>query len=307
MPDQQDPGTGLPVISLYGERRRPESAELADLDALVLDIQDVGARFYTYITTGGYLVEEAARAKIPLIILDRPDPIGGAVVEGPLADSDKLSFTAYHMVPVRYGMTPGEMALLANGEKKLGADVRVVKMRGWSRELWYDETGLEWVNPSPNMRSLGAATLYPGVGLLETTNLSVGRGTDTPFEVVGAPWLDGRRLAEMLNARAIAGVRFSPVHFTPSASVFAGERCGGVRLDVVDREALRPVSLGVEIAAALRDLSPADWDRKGFLTLLANGDAFRRLERGETAPAIIASWQKDLDDFVKRRAKYLLY
>jgi uncharacterized protein YbbC (DUF1343 family) len=307
VPDQKDPGTGLPVISLYGERRRPAPAELADLDALVLDLQDVGARFYTYITTSGYLVEEAAKAKIPLVVLDRPDPVGGMVVEGPPADSDKLSFTAYHMVPVRYGMTPGENALLVNGEKKLGADVRVVKMRGWSRDLWYDETGLEWVNPSPNMRSLAAAALYPGIGLLETTNLSVGRGTDTPFEVVGAPWLDGRRLAEVLNARAISGVRFSPVHFTPSASVFAGERCGGIRFDVVDREALRSVSLGIEIAVALRDLYPADWDRKGFLTLLANGDAFSRLERGETAASIIASWQKDLDDFVKRRAKCLLY
>ncbi len=307
VPDQKDPETGLPVLSLYGERRRPASAELADLDALVLDIQDVGARFYTYITTGGYLVEEAAKAKIPLVVLDRPDPIGGAVVEGPLADSDRLSFTAYHAIPVRYGMTPGEMALFVNAEKRLGADVRVVKMRGWSRDLWYDETGLEWVDPSPNMRSLDAAALYPGIGLLETTNLSVGRGTDTPFEVVGAPWLDGRRLAEMLNARAIAGVRFSPLHFTPASSVFAGERCGGIRLDVVDREVLRPVSLGIEIATALRDLYPADWNRKSFVNLLANGEAFRRLEQGETAGSIIASWQKDLDDFFKRRAKYLLY
>ncbi len=309
VPDQKDPETGLPVVSLYGEgeRRRPASAQLADLDAVVFDIQDVGARFYTYPATLGYLMEETAKAKIPLVVLDRPDPIGGAVVEGPLADPDRLSFTAYHPVPVRYGMTPGEMALLVNGEKKLGADVRVVKLRGWSRDLWYDETGLEWVNPSPNMRSLAAAALYPGIGLLETTNVSVGRGTDTPFEVLGAPWLDGRRLAEMLSARAIAGARFSPLHFTPSASVFAGERCGGIRVDVVDRDALRSVSLGIEIAAALRDLAPADWNRKGFLNLLANGDAFRRLEQGETAAAIIASWQKDLDAFYKRRAKYLLY
>jgi uncharacterized protein YbbC (DUF1343 family) len=307
VPDQTDSTTGLPVISLYGERRRPAPAELADLDALVLDIQDVGTRFYTYITTGGYLLEEAAKARIPLFVMDRPDPIGGTVVEGPLADSDRLSFTAYHAIPVRYGMTPGEMALLVNAEKRLGADVRVVKMRGWSRDLWYDETGLEWVNPSPNMRSLEAAALYPGVGLLETTNLSVGRGTDTPFEVVGAPWLDGRRLAQVLNARAIAGVRFSPVHFTPSASVFAGERCGGVRMNLVDREALRSVSIGIEIAVALRDLYPADWHRESFVRLLANGAVFQRLERGDTAPAIIASWQKDLDEFVKRRATYLLY
>ena len=305
--NQTDPSTGLPVVSLYGERRRPRPEELADLDALVLDLQDVGTRFYTYITTGGYLVEEAAKAKIPLVVLDRPDPIGGTLVEGPLADSDKLSFTAYHPIPVRYGMTPGEMGLLVNAEEKLGADVRVVRMRGWSRDLWYDETGLEWANPSPNMRSLVAAALYPGVGLLETTNLSVGRGTDTPFEVIGAPWLEGRKLAQMLNARAIPGVRFSPLHFTPASSVFAGQRCGGIRIDVVDREALRPVSLGIEIAVALRDLYPVDWDRKGFVTLLANGDAYRRLEKGENASAIIASWQKDLEAFEKRRAKYLLY
>ncbi len=305
--DQTDPATGLPVVSLYGERRRPRPEELADLDALVLDLQDVGTRFYTYITTGGYLVEEAAKAKIPLVVLDRPDPIGGTLVEGPLADADKLSFTAYHGIPVRYAMTPGELALLVNEEKKLGADVRVVRMRGWSRELWHDETGLEWINPSPNMRSLAAAALYPGIGLLETTNLSVGRGTETPFEVIGAPWLEGRRLSQMLNARAIPGARFSPVHFTPASSVFAGRRCGGIRVDVVDREALRPVSLGIEIAVALRDLYPVDWDRTGFVKLLASGDAYRRLDRGENAPAIIASWQRDLVTFEKRRAKHLLY
>ena len=307
VPDGMDPATGLPVVSLYGEKRRPKPEELADLDALVLDIQDVGTRFYTYVTTGGYLVEEAAKAKIALVVLDRPDPIGGAVLEGPSADSDKLSFTVYHPIPVRYGMTPGEMALFVNAEKKLGADVRVVKMRGWSRELWYDETGLEWIDPSPNMRSLAAAALYPGVGLLETTNLSVGRGTGTPFELLGAPWLDGRRLAQFLNARAIAGVRFSPVHFTPASSVFTGQRCGGIRLDVVDREALRSVSLGIEIAVALRDLYPAEWERKNLVKLLANEDAIRRLENGENAPAIIASWQKSLEDFEKRRAKSLLY
>ena len=304
---ETDPVSRLPVLSLYGERRRPAPEDLAGLDALVLDIQDVGTRFYTYIATEGYVLEEAARAKIPVVVLDRPDPIGGRVVEGPLADADKLSFTSYHPIPVRYGLTMGETALLVNAEKNLGADVRVVRMRGWSRDLWYDETGLEWTNPSPNMRSLAASALYPGVGLLETTNLSVGRGTDTPFEVLGAPWLDGGRLAQVLNARAIPGVRFSPVHFTPSASVFARQSCGGVRIDVVERDALRAVSLGIEIAVALRDLYPVDWERKGFVTLLANGDAFRRLEKGETAPSIIASWQKDTETFEKRRAKYLLY
>ena len=307
VPSGTDPVSGIPIVSLYAERRRPTPEELEGLDLLLLDIQDVGTRFYTYLTTGGYILEEAAKAKIPLVVLDRPDPIGGAAVEGPLADPGRLSFTAYDSVPVRYGMTAGEAALYFNGEKKLGADVRVVKMRGWSRDLWYDETGLEWVNPSPNMRSLDAAALYPGIGLLETTNLSVGRGTETPFLLFGAPWLDGRRLAQVLAARAIPGARFSPVHFTPASSVFAGKRCGGVRIDVVDREALRPVSLGIEIAVALRDLHPVDWERANFVKLLANGDAFERLERGETAPAIVASWQKDLEAFEKKRKKYLLY
>ena len=240
--DQTDPETGLPVISLYGERPRPASAELADLDALVLDIQDVGTRFYTYITTGGYVLEEAAKAKVPLVVLDRPGPDRRHGRRGAARRSGQA---------LVHRVSPGPREVRHDARRDGSSRQRGEKarrrrarrpMRGWSRDLWYDETGLEWINPSPNMRSLGAAALYPGVGLLETTNVSVGRGTDTPFEVLGAPWLDGGRLAQVLNARAIPGVRFSPLHFTPSASVFAGERCGGVRLDVVDREALRAVS-----------------------------------------------------------------
>jgi uncharacterized protein YbbC (DUF1343 family) len=305
--DQIDPATGLPVHSLYGEERRPTPEQLEGLDALVLDIQDVGTRFYTYITTGGYLLPEVTRAKIPLVVLDRPDPIRGAVLEGPLADPGRLSFTAHHTIPVRYGMTPGELLRLVNDEQERGARVEVVKLRGWSRDLWYDETGLEWVNPSPNMRSMTEATLYPGIGLLESTNLSVGRGTDTPFEVIGAPWLDGRRLAAVLAARKIAGVTFTPIHFTPSSSTFAGERCGGIRFTITDREALRPVALGIEIAVALRDLYPTDWERTKLIVLLANRDTFERLERGETAGAIVRSWEKGLEEFRRRRARFLLY
>jgi uncharacterized protein YbbC (DUF1343 family) len=267
----------------------------------------VGARFYTYPATGGYLAEAAAKAGIPLVVLDRPDPIDGIGVEGPLADSDRLSFTAYAEVPVRYGMTPGELLRYFNGEKRLGADVRVVAMRGWSRDLWYDETGLEWVNPSPNMRSLAAAALYPGVGLLETTKLSVGRGTETPFEVIGAPWLDGRRLAAYLAARAIPGVRFTPVHFSPTASEYAGESCGGVRITIVNREVLRPVALGIEIASALRTLFPSDWDRTRLGALIANADTLRRIETGESPETIVASWGAALAQFSRARAKYLLY
>ncbi len=305
--DQVDPTTGLKIYSLYGERRRPKPEELEALDALLLDMQDVGTRFYTYTTTGGYLLPEVARAKIPLLVLDRPDPVGGGAIEGPLADPDRLSFTAHHTIPVRYGMTPGELLRLVNDEQKAGARIEVVRLRGWSRGLWYDETGLEWVNPSPNMRSLAEATLYPGIGLLETTNLSVGRGTDTPFEVIGAPWLDGRRLAAVLAARKIPGVTFTPIHFTPSASTFAGERCGGIRFTVTDREALRPVALGIEIAVALRDLYPVEWERERFIDLVANRDTFERLERGETADSIVRSWEKGLEEFRRRRAKYLIY
>ena len=305
--DQVDPTTGLTIHSLYGERRRPKPEELEGLDALLVDVQDVGTRFYTYITTGGYLLPEVAHARIPLIVLDRPDPISGAAIEGPLADPDRLSFTGHHTIPVRYGMTPGELLAMVNDEQKAGAHVEVVKLSGWSRKLWYDTTGLEWVNPSPNMRSLTEATLYPGIGLLETTNLSVGRGTDTPFEVIGAPWLDGRRLTAVLSARKIPGVTFTPIHFTPVSSTFAGERCGGVRFTVTDRDVLSPVALAIEIAVALRDLFPVDWKREKFLDLLANRDTFERLQKGETADSIVRSWEKGLEEFRKRRAKYLMY
>ncbi|MEO8189793.1 MAG: exo-beta-N-acetylmuramidase NamZ domain-containing protein [Acidobacteriota bacterium] len=305
--DGKDPATGLPVVSLYGERRRPRPEELADLDALVLDIQDVGARFYTYTTTGGYLLEEAAKAKIPLIVLDRPDPIGGTVVEGPMADPDRLSFTAYAPIPIRYGMTPGELLGLFNSENRIGARLEVVRMRGWNRGLWYDETGLEWINPSPNMRSLTEAALYPGVGLLEPTNVSVGRGTDAPFEMVGAPWIDGRRLAAYLAARKIPGVRFTPVRFTPAASVHQGKRCAGIRIDVVDRDALRPVALGIELISALRALFPGDWDRLNLPALLANGATLARIEAGDSPERIVASWGSDLAAFARRRAPHLLY
>jgi uncharacterized protein YbbC (DUF1343 family)/CubicO group peptidase (beta-lactamase class C family) len=305
--DAADPDTGLPVRSLYGTTRRPRPEDLGDLGAVVFDMQDVGTRFYTYLATLGYLLEEAAKAKVPVVVLDRPNPIGGALFEGPLADSEQLSFTAYDAIPVRTGMTIGELARLFNGERRIGADLTVVPLSGWARELWYDETGLEWVNPSPNMRSITAAALYPGVGLLETTNLSVGRGTSTPFEWIGAPWLDGRRLAAYLSARRIAGVRFTPVRFTPDASVFAGQSCGGVRLTVVEREGLRPVALGIEIASALRTLYPVDWDAGRFDALLASADTFRRLAVGESPESIATSWRSGVEDFAKVRAKYLLY
>ena len=305
--DSKDEATGLPIYSLYGETRRPKAEHLKDLDALVFDIQDIGARFYTYISTLGYIMEEAAKTKLPVFVLDRPNPIGGIEVEGPTADSDKLSFVSYHRIPTRHGLTIGELAQLFNRQRKIGADVRVIKMDGWRRSMWFDETNLTWINPSPNMRSLTQATLYPGVGLLETTNVSVGRGTDTPFEIVGAPWIQGDKLAEYLNQRAIPGVRFVPVRFTPKASVFKDEQCGGVNIIITDRAAFRPLLTGIEMALALRKLYPNDWQVDKYLRLLVNADTLERIKRGETAREIVNSWNSSLQEFRQARAEILLY
>jgi uncharacterized protein YbbC (DUF1343 family)/CubicO group peptidase (beta-lactamase class C family) len=305
--DSKDDATGLPVYSLYGETRRPKPEQLKELDALVYDIQDIGARFYTYISTLGYILEEAAKAKLPVFVLDRPNPIGGVDVEGPTADADKLSFIAYHTIPTRHGLTVGELAQLFNQQRKIGADLRVIKMDGWRRAMWFDETNLMWINPSPNMRSLTEATLYPGVGLLETTNLSVGRGTDTPFEIVGAPWIQGDKLADYLNQRGIPGVRFVPVRFTPKSSVFKDEQCGGVNIIITDRVAFRSLVTGVEMALALRHLYANDWKVDNYLRLLVNAETLERIKRGESARDIVASWNVSLQEFRRARAEILLY
>jgi uncharacterized protein YbbC (DUF1343 family) len=305
--DAKDEQTGLPIYSLYGETRRPKPEQLKNIDALIYDIQDVGVRFYTYITTLGYVVEEAAKAKLPVFILDRPNPINGLEVEGPLADQDKLSFTAYHTIPVRHGLTVGELARLYNDDRHIGADVRVIKMENWRRAMWFDSTGLVWVNPSPNMRSLTEAALYPGIGLLETTNVSVGRGTDTPFEVVGAPWIDGRKLAGFLNAQKIPGVRFVPLRFTPQSSVFKNEECNGVNILITDRARFRSVFTGIEIAGALRSLFPTEWKIDSYSRLLVNSDALERLRRGDSAEDIARSWTGPLENFLRLRLRFLLY
>ncbi|MGI9107091.1 MAG: exo-beta-N-acetylmuramidase NamZ domain-containing protein [Pyrinomonadaceae bacterium] len=305
--DAKDEKTGLPIYSLYGEMRRPTREQLRELDAIVFDIQDIGTRFYTYISTLGYVMEEAARARLPVFVLDRPNPIGGSETEGPVADEDKLSFTGYHTIPVRHGMTVGELARLFNDERKLNCDLRIVEMERWRRAMWFDATGQTWTNPSPNMRSLTEATLYPGVGLLETTNVSVGRGTDTPFEIVGAPWIDGQRLALYLNERRIAGVRFVPVRFTPKASVFQGEECGGINVVITDRAQFRPVYTGIEIAAALRRLYPGEWKVEKYERLLANADTLARITRGESPEEIARSWQTRLEEFQRARARSLIY
>jgi uncharacterized protein YbbC (DUF1343 family) len=242
--DTKDVSTGLKVHSLYGETRRPTAEMLADIDTVVFDIQDIGARFYTYVSTMGEAMQAAAESKKRFVVLDRPNPIGGIAVAGPMLDRGKESFVGFHRLPVRHGMTIGELARLFKAELKLDLELEVIACEGWQRGDLWDATGLAWINPSPNMRSLTQALLYPGIGLLETTNLSVGRGTDTPFEVIGAPWLDGRKLAAALASRNIPGVTFVPVAFTPASSKFAEKPCGGVNIIITDRERFEPLRTG---------------------------------------------------------------
>lgn len=308
VPSTRDERTGLPIHSLYGETRRPTEAMLSGLNAIVIDLQDVGARFYTYMTTLAYVLEEAAPRKIKVFVLDRPNPIGGVSIEGPTLDENLASFVGYlPAMPTRHGMTLGEIARLFNAERKIGADLTVVAMRGWRRDAWFDETGLTWVGPSPNMRNLYAATLYTGLASFESTNISVGRGTDTPFEHIGAPWIDGMRLAEALNARAIPGVRFYPVQFTPTASKFANEACQGVFIVVTDRQAVRPVRVGVEIASALHRLFPGRFEVDAAARLYGAVAGLARIKAGDDPAAIAASWNGGEARWRLLRAKYLLY
>ncbi len=303
-----DEKTGLPIHSLYGETRRPTPAMLEGLEVLVVDLQDIGARFYTYTTTMAYVLEEAAKRRLPVIVLDRPNPINGFQIEGPALDKAQLGFTGYHApMPIRHGLTIGELARLFNGENKIGADVTVIAAKNWQRDAWFDETALPWINPSPNMRNLIQATLYPGIGAIETTNISVGRGTDTPFEQLGAPWIDATMLAEALNGRRIPGVRFYPIRFTPAASKYAGQECQGVFLIVTDRTALRPVRLGVEIAAMLHKLYGATFELDAAERLFGSREGIARIRAGEDPAAIAASWGAAEARWRLLRAQYLLY
>ena len=307
IPSSTDSVTGLPIHSLYGETRRPTPDLLSDLDVIVVDLQDVGTRFYTYATTMAYVMEEAARADVEVVVLDRPNPIDGIHIEGPLLDEGTESFTAYFRMPIRHGLTLGELARLFNDEAEIGARLEVVAMTGWQRDQWFDETGLPWINPSPNMRNLTEATLYPGIGAIETTNLSVGRGTDTPFEQIGAPWIDGVRLASELNDSNLAGIRFYPVSFTPSASKYDGEGCQGVFMIVTDRQAVRPVHVGIEIAAALYRLYPSVFDLDRADPLLRSADTLRRIRLGEDPRQIAQTWNAGLASWRNLRSRYLIY
>jgi uncharacterized protein YbbC (DUF1343 family) len=305
--DASDAATGLPVYSLYGEHRKPTRERLAGIDTLVFDIQDIGARFYTYNSTMAGAMEAAAEHGLRFVVLDRPNPIGGVAVEGPVLDAGRESFVGFHAIPVRHGMTSGELARLYNQEKKLGADLHVVRVEGWRRSELYDATGLEWINPSPNMRSLTQAVLYPGIGLLETTNLSVGRGTDTPFELFGAPWIDGRRLARELNQLGLPGVRFVPIRFTPESSKFKDQPCRGVNVIVVDRAAFGPVRTGLAIAVTLRRLYPRAWEVDGYARLLSSAKVLDALRSGRPLEEIESLYQEELARFHARRRAVLLY
>ena len=309
IPDETDAKTGIPIVSLYQEnRRRPTAEMLKSLDALVFDTQDGGVRYYTRVTTMAYAMEEAARYRIPFYVLDRPDLINGVSVEGPMLDPERRSFVGYFPLPVRHGMTLGELATLFNAENKIGAELHVIKMQGWERGDWFDETGLPWTNLSPNMRSLPAATLYPGVAQLEgLKNISVGRGTDSPFEFVGADWIDGRALAEYLNARMIPGVRFYGVEREPTSSVFAHKKISGVQITITQRDAIDAGELSLEIAAALLKLFPGRIDLEETARLIGDGAAIAALKAGHDPRAIRENWGEKLARFLLTRQKYLLY
>jgi len=303
----RDARTGLPIYSLYGATRRPTASMLTGLDAIIVDLQDAGVRFYTYETTVAYVLEEAARRGLKVFILDRPNPIGAAGIKGPVLEPALESFTGYFPMPVQHGMTLGELASMFNAEKKIGADLMVIPMRGYRPQSWYDQTGLRWINPSPNLRSVDEAILYPGVALIEGTNVSVGRGTATPFEFVGAPWIDGTELAHYLKQRGVPGVGFEAAVFTPVEDRYASQRCEGVRVKVTDRAAIDPPRLGIELAAAIHRLYPARLALAPMLGLIGSRATLAALESGEDPRAIVERWQSPIRSFEATRAKYLLY
>ena len=299
--------SGIPVVSLYGEVRRPTAAMLSDIDILVFDIQDIGTRFYTYISTMGNAMQAAAEHGIRFVVLDRPNPINGIIVAGPVLDDGKQSFVGFHRIPVRHGMTVGELARMFKAELQLDLDLQIVRVQGWRRPEYFDATGLSWINPSPNIRNLTAAVLYPGIGLLETTNLSVGRGTATPFEIFGAPWLDAETLADRLSKRAIPGVQFDVVEFTPDASKFAGIHCNGIHIVITYRDHFDPLRLGLEIAHQLVLLHGDTWQLDSYLRLLGNEATLAAIRDGRSVEDIEAVFEQDVEDFRTRRERFLLY
>ena len=302
-----DKATGIPIYSLYnGDVRKPKPEMLKDVDVLVYDKQDNGARFYTSVTSMAYLMEAAAEHHIPYYVLDRPNGINGVDIGGNLLDAKYVSFVTYMPGwPIRHGMTMGEMARLFNAEKKLGADLHVIQMQGWKRAMWFDETGQEWVNPSPNIRNLTEAILYPGTCLLEGKSVSVGRGTDTPFEIIGAPWFRAHEVAAYLNGLKMPGVRFVPRRFRPNAAIFKGEECKGVDIQLVDRNVFDPVLMGMELLAATMKFHPGKVEPT--MRLLGSDAVLQKLQSGMSGRQILDEARPQLQEFEKLRKKYLIY
>ena len=303
----KDAATGLPIFSLYGETRRPTDEMLQGIDALVFDVQDAGVRFYTYTTTMGYCMEEAAKHKIPFYVLDRPNPMGGNIVEGPMLDADETSFTAYFPLPVRYGLTIGELAQFFNTENHINCDLHVIAMKNWHRNYFFESTGVRWIPPSPNLRTLKGSVLYPGIEILQSAGVSAGRGTETPFEEFGAPWINGEEVAALLNNRHLAGVQFKNQPFIPVAGLYSGQRCGGVAVRITDRQAVRAMRMGMEIATILKKLYPEKFDPEKLVALVGNAETIRELQAGTPPERIEESWNADLNAFEQLRKKYFLY
>jgi len=303
-----DTRTGLPVYSLYGAINEPSPEMLAHVDALVFDMQDVGVRFYTYLSTLFYVLRGAGKMDRPVFVLDRANPITGSRIEGGPIVPGFESFVGIINIPIRHGMTLGELARYINVEYALNADLHVVEMHGWQRAMWFDETDLPWVPTSPAMPHLSTATLYPGMCLLEGTNLSIGRGTALPFEICGAPWLDGYALAEELNALCLPGVRFRSILFTPSASNHARCECQGVQVHILERNVLQPVTMALNLIAVAWRMANQAWAWNPHFDRLAGGSDVRSaLEAGTSATEITASWTESISRFVYQREKYLLY
>ncbi len=310
-----DEETGLPVYSLYGSTKKPTPEMLEGIDVLLFDIQDVGTRFYTYIYTMAYAMEAASENDIEFIVLDRPNPLGGEAVEGPVLDDEYASFVGKYEIPLRHGMTVGELASLFNEEFEIGADLTVVEMDKWKRDMYYDDTPLEWVLPSPNMPTLDTALAYPGAALIEGTNVSEGRGTTKPFELIGAPFINATELASELNELKLPGVDFRAASFTPSFSKHAGELTHGVQIHVTDKEAFKPVKTGLSLVKTIHDLYPEDFEFRAensagvsfFDLLVGNGWIREGIENGDSVKKMEKQWEDDLKDFKEVREDYLLY
>src|SRR5467141_885899 len=303
----EDPSTGLPVYSLYGETLRPTDEMLKGIDALIFDVQDAGVRFYTYTATMAYCMEEAAKHNIAFFVLDSPNPIGGEIVEGPMLDADKTNFVGYFPLPVRYGLTIGELAQLFNAENHIGADLHVIAMKNWHRNYFFESTGIKWIPPSPNLRTTKGSILYPGIEILQNAGISVGRGTQTPFEEFGAPWVDGEEVATALNERRLAGVRFVAKPFIPIGGPYSGQRCRGVDMRITDRAAVRAMRVGLEIAVTLQKLYPKQFDPAKLLLLVGNAETVQQLQAGVAPEKIVAGWAPNLSAFEQVRLKYFLY